>query len=170
MSFFHNLEEKELDIIEHLIRENSRLVGIIDRLVPQKTPNKVKLVLTTIINNSNVKIMSLNLASNQKALGTLGIIDEVTQAAVTGTFTGTSVASDTPSSFTAEVDPSGNVVVTGVTAGSGILSVSSTAAYTDSTGASKSELLAASIPVTVTAVVTADKVSLVVNFGAPIAQ
>lgn len=134
-------------------------------------PHKVRLVLTqTSINNSKFIIMSLTLAANQKVLGTLGLVDQVTGAAVTGGFSGTGAVSDTPAAFTTSIDASGNVIVTAVAAGSGNVTATTTAAYTDSTGAAQSALLTVVVPITVTAVVTADAVSLVLNFGTPMAQ
>ena len=165
--------EEELNIIEHQAREISKLTDLLGRLIPIPKPaaHGVHLVLKQKLNNNSiVSIMSLSLASNQKSLGTLGLVDQVTQAAVTGTFTGSTATSDTPAAFTATSDDSGNIVVTAVAVGSGNLNVATTAAYTDSTGAAQSVPLTAVVPVSVTAVVTADAVSLVVNFGAPVAQ
>lgn len=133
-------------------------------------PHAVRLVLTSIISNSKYQIMSLTIASNQKSLGTLGLVDAVTNAAVTGTFTGVGATSDTPAAFTASVDADNDVVVTGVAAGAGNLNVTATAAYTDSTGAAQSKPLTVTIPVTIIGVVVADQVNLVVNFGNPTAQ
>lgn len=141
----------------------------IANLTKKCEPHKVSLVLyLNNKQNSILRIMALSLASNQLVIGTLGLVDSTNPATVvTGTFTGTTATSDTPAAFTALVDASGNVDVTGVAAGTGNLTVVSTAAYTDSTGAAQSASLTVVIPVTVTAVTVADSVALVVNFGAP---
>lgn len=156
-------EKTELEIIK--IQAET-----IDRLVRERHPvHPVRLVLTRFISNSKYQIMSLTIAANQQVAGTLGLVDQVTSAAVTGTFTGTGAISDTPAAFTANVDASGNVNVVAVAAGSGNLTVNTTASYTDSTGAAQNAPLSTVIPVTISAVVTADAVSLVVNFGNPTA-
>jgi hypothetical protein len=156
-----NQEKEEFSII-------NRLLGIIENLTGNK-PHPVKLVLLTKINNSKFQIMALSIAANQQVAGTLGLVDQVTSAAVTGTFAGTSAVSDTPAAFTANVDASGNVNVVAVAAGTGNLTVTTTAAYTDSTNTPQTASLSVVIPVAITAVVVADAVSLVVNFGTPTA-
>ena len=130
----------------------------------------VRLILTTNINNSIYSIMSLSLASNQKSLGTLGLQDTVTGASVTASFTNVAPTSDNTSIYTATVDGSGNVVVSGVTPGTGTLTVTATAAYTDSTGAAQSAPLTVTVGITVTKVITADSVALTISFGTPTAQ
>lgn len=148
-----------------------RLLGIIENLSSCKA-HPVRLVLTKTINNSKFSIMSLTLAANQAVTGTLGLVDSVTGLAVTATFTAETFSSDTPAAFAAVQDTTNpnQVDVTAVAAGSGNLLVAATAAYTDSTGAAQTKPLTLSIPVTITAIVTADAVALVVNFGAPTTQ
>ena len=167
MDLFGHHESTELEIIK--IQAET-----IDRLTREHCePHKVSLVLNLYQSHSKsiFRIMALSLASNQLVIGTLGLVDQTNPATVvTGTFTGTTATSDTPAAFTALVDASGNVDVTGVAAGTGNLSVTTTAAYTDSTGTAQSVSLTTSVPVTVTAVVTADQVALTVTFGSPTAQ
>ena len=154
-------------------KENKRLLGIIEVLsqtllnLTKPKPDKVRLILT---NNKNQQIMSLSIVSNQQDAGVLGLLDAVTNTPVSGTFTGTTATSDTPAAFTATTDGASNVNVVGVAPGSGNLTVSTTAAFTDSTGAAQSQVLSVVIPVTVTAVVVADQVTLQVTFGNPSAQ
>lgn len=115
--------------------------------------------------------MALEFLANQKVAGVLEVLDTVTNSVVPATFSGTTATSDNPAAFTASTDSAGNVVVTGVAAGTGNLTVSSTAAYTNSLGQSVTAPLTASpIQVTVDAVPTADGVILQVQFGAPEAQ
>ena len=115
--------------------------------------------------------MSLSLATNQKVVGQFGLVDQVTSASVTATFTNQSATSDNPAVATASIDNNGNVVVTAVAVGTCNVSGSALAAYTDSTGAAQSQqLTTALIPVTIVAVVVADQVNLVISFGNPVAQ
>jgi hypothetical protein len=162
--FGQSATEKEDDSIIN------RLLGIIENLTCKAHP--VHLVLTTIINKSKFSIMSLSLAANQAVTGLLGLVDSVTGAAVTATFTAENFSSDTPAAFTAVQDTTNpnQVDVTAVAAGSGNILVAATAAYTDSTGTAQTKPLTVSIPVTITAVVTADAVGLTVTFGAPTTQ
>ena len=159
--FDHN---KELDIIKIQAKT-------IDRLTRKHCEaHPVRLILKQNINNSIYSIMALSLATNQKALGSLSLVDAVTNAAVTGSFTGTAATSDNQSVFTTSLDASGNVIVTGSGTGTANLTVATTAAYTDSNNNPATAPLTLVIPVTVTAVVTADTVNLVVTFGTPTAQ
>lgn len=130
-------------------------------------PHKVHLILTL---NKNLHIMALEISSNQKVLGTLGLTDAVTNLAVTGTFSNVTANSDQSGIFTASVDEDNDIVVTGVTPGAGTLTVSALCAFTDSTGAAQSVTKTAAIPVTVLQVITADDVNLIVTFGNPTAQ
>lgn len=130
--------------------------------------HSIKLIL--INKQTNQKIMSTTLASNQAIIGVLSLVDQVTGAPVTGTFSGTTAISDTPSVATTVVNPDGTITVSGVSAGSANIAISTTAAYTDSTGASQNAPLTLAVSVSVTQVVTADAVSLVVTFGPPQAQ
>jgi hypothetical protein len=147
--------EKQLDLIIFLI-------------VPKK--KSVHLVLTTNINNSKFIIMSLSIASNQTTLGTVALLDSVTQQPVTATFTNIAASSDDDAAFTTSLDASNNVVITGVAEGTGNLTVSATASYTDSNGNPQTADLSVVISVTITAVVTADAVELTVNFAPPTQQ
>lgn len=154
-----------------LEKENLRLTEIINKLVPGgNQPHKVRLILTSNIQNSIFQIMALSIAANQETVGALGLLDIVTNAPVTGTFAGTTASSDTPAAFTAAVDENGNVDVVAVAAGTGNVIVNTNATFTDSTGAQQTQSLSVSIPVTITAVVTADGVALTVAFGIPVTQ
>jgi len=139
--------------------------------IRRRRPHKVRLILKQIINNSIYQIMSITLAANQKIAATFGIVDEVTGGEVTGLFSNQSGSTDNAAVATSSIDASGNLVVTAVAPGTCNVSGSALAAYTNSLGAAKSEQLTTDlIPCTVTAVVTADAVKLVLNFGAPTAQ
>jgi hypothetical protein len=135
-----------------------------------KHRHPVELVLTTIVNNFKIRIMAVSIASNQQVAGQLSLVDQVTGANVSATFTNVTAVSDTPAAATASVDSSNNVDVVGVAPGTGNVTVTALTAYTDSTGAPQSTTETFVVPFTITAVTTADAVSLVVTFGAPTAQ
>ena len=109
---------------------------------------------------------NLTLAANQLAPIVPGVIDQVTLQPVSATFTGQSYTSDTPA--VATVDANGNLV--GVSAGSFNLAASVVATFTDSTGKQQTQTLTGTFPGIVSAVVTADAVSLVITLGAPTTQ
>lgn len=135
------------------------------------SPHRVHLVLNLNTQNKSIlQIMALSLAANQKVLGTPGLVDQVTNLPVTGSFAGTVAASDNPAAFTASVNAGGDIEVVGVAAGAGNVGVTTNATYTDSLGASQTKSLSVTVAVTITAVVTADQVNLVVTFGTPTAQ
>ena len=167
MGFFDNKEREreDWDIIERLLYIIETQAATIRNCCCKA--HKVKLIL---INNKTNLPMATTLASNQAVIGTLSLVDQVTGLPVTGTFTGTTAVSDTPAVATATVNADGTVTVSGVSAGIANVTVSTTAAYTDSTGAAQSAPLTFAVAITVTAVIVADAVTLVVTFGAPILQ
>lgn len=155
-----NPEKEELEIIEKLIR-------IIDKLTNKPPHQKVKQVLINILNNSKFIVMSVSIASNQKAAIILSLVDADTLQPVTATFTGESETSDNPAAATADTI---NGIV-GVAPGTGNITSVATWTYTDSnTGQPVTVQLTTITPFEVTAVVTAEKVSQVVTFGTPVAQ
>lgn len=109
--------------------------------------------------------MALTLGATQKAQGTLGLTDTVTNLPVTGTFAAVTAVPDS-AFFTAVVNPDNSITVAGASAGAGNLAVSASVTYTDSTGAVQTVTKTVSIPVTV-AQATADSVALTVTFGTP---
>jgi hypothetical protein len=156
-----------------LVDENLRLTAIIEGLLgtePQANPVRLILISKNTSNNSILRIMALNLAANQEAVGVPSLLDDTTQQPVTSTFANTAAVSDTPTVLTAAIDSNGNVDATAVAAGSGNLTVTTTATYTNSLGNQVVSQESVVIPFTVTPVVTADQVSLVVTFGAPVTQ
>ncbi len=135
-----------------------------------KHRQKVQLVLTTLINNSNLRIMSLTLNSKQFSLGTLALIDSDTQGQVLASFANAAFSGDNDAAFTVAPDSSdpNTVKVTGVAAGTGKVNVTADATYTDAnTGQQVTKTVSASVDVTVTAVAAGENVELQVNFGAP---
>lgn len=170
------IEETEIIIVEgqpykkhnpHDIDTIERLVKIVDRLTK---PKPVHLVLTENSNNTKSIIMSLSIVSNQFSLGTLELIDSNSLSHIDASFSNQSFSSSDDAIFTASqdgTDPS-TVKASGVSAGEATLNYSATTTYTDAnTGQSVTKDLSGTTPVTVTAVVTEQGVSLVVNFGEP---
>lgn len=135
-----------------------------------KHHKKVELVLTTFINNSKLRIMSLQLSSKQFALGSLALIDSDTQAQVTATFANPQFTGDNDAAFTVAPDASdpNTARVTGVAAGTGNVTASADATYTDAnTGQQVTKSVSVVVAVTVIAVVAGENVELQLNFGAP---
>ncbi len=132
---------------------------------------KVQLALTTLINNFNFRIMDLNLATNQFALGQLGLIDTDTQQAVSASFANAVFTSSDPAIFTASPDSSdpNTCRASGVAAGSANLAASADVTYTDSkTGQPVTKNLTVNVTVVVAAVQpSAENVGLTITFGAP---
>lgn len=157
-----NPEKEELEIIE-------KLVGIVDRLTQDKK-ERVRLVLTTILNNNKFIVMSITLNANQFSLDTLSLIDSDTNAAVAATFANQSFASSDPSIFTSTqdvTDPNSTKDVA-VGAGTASLNISADVTYTDAnTNQPVTKTLTLVVDVTVVAVVAGENVALVLTQGAP---
>lgn len=137
---------------------------------PEKHKYHLIFTTTNILNKSKFIIMDLNLVSNQKVAGTLGLLDSTTNTPVSASFSGVTATSDTPAAFTASVDADNNIDVVGVAAGSGVLTISAVAAYTDSTNAPATQTLTTTVNVIISAVIVADQVVLTVTFGSPVNQ
>ena len=135
-----------------------------------KHHKKVQLVFTTIINNFKILIMSLQLSSKQFALGQLALIDSDTQGQVVASFANVVFTGDNDAAFTVAPDSSdpNTARVTGVAAGSGKVTATADATYTDAnTQQQVTKSLSVTVDVTVTAVVAGENVALQLNFGAP---
>lgn len=130
---------------------------------------KYHLVLTGYSSTQNFILMGLTLAANQFSIGSLGLIDSDTFEAISASFTNQIFTGSNDSSFTAIQDGGdpNAVKVSGVAEGSGTVSFSATASYTDKFGNSKTKDLSGSVDVTITAVQQEQNVSLVINFGEP---
>lgn len=107
------------------------------------------------------------LPANQKAPIIIGLVDADTLQPITATSANETEVSDTPS--VATIDASNNLV--GVSAGSGNLTSTADWTYTDSnTQLPVTVTQSVVTPFSVTAVVTAEKVQMVVSLGTPVAQ
>lgn len=157
-----HFEKTELEIIR-LQAET------IERLTRQThKPHRFRLILTKNINNSIYQLMNATLAANQQQAFTFALQDTNNPAVTpSGTFTNGTVASDNAAVATGNVDASGNVNFFAVAAGTANLTASALAAFTDSLGNVQSQQLSTDpIAVTVTSVVTADGVKLILVPGA----
>jgi hypothetical protein len=168
MSLFNN-DKEQLKEAWILIE---RLLSIIDTQAEtiRRCCCKHKVKLLLIDTKTQNPMSTTSFATNQKVIGTLSLVDQVTGLPVTASFTGTAAAVDNLSVAAAVVNADGTVTISGVSAGTVNVTVTTTAAYTDSTGTAQSVPLTLAVAVTVTAVVVADTVSLVITFSTPIAQ
>ena len=162
MGLFGNRTQQEIEEIEELL-----LLVLRDLSQLKPKPPRPRMVLISNFNNTKSIIMSLSIASNQKAAIIIGLVDATTLAPITATSTGETNSID--NTAVATVDASNNVV--GVAAGSANLTSTATWTYTDSnTQLPVTVTLTIVTPITVTAVVTAESVQMVVTFGTPVAQ
>lgn len=96
--------QEELEIIEHLIRENSRLVGIVDRLTERKEPPPCDNVITSLrvtkisINNLIIQgqIMIVTISKTQKVVQTVTGLNAALQNVPLGHLAGLSATIDNP--------------------------------------------------------------------------
>lgn len=159
-------EKEAFEIIDHLLRNESVLLHIVERLLPKEPKaHKVRLALITFISKSKLEIMALTLTGTQTSQGILGLLDTVTNVPVSATFANITATPD--SAFvTATVNADNSISVVGVTPGTGNLVVTADVSYTDSTGAPQTQNLTATIGVTVAqSQPTADGVALTVTFS-----
>lgn len=113
--------------------------------------------------------MNTTLTLGIPAQSNLILVDNVTLQTVPATFTGQTISSDSPAATFAfdTVDPT-LVVATPVSAGGGNILLSTTATYTDSTGAVVTNSFTASYPFTVVA--TADGLTLSLTDFVPVSS
>lgn len=130
---------------------------------------KTKLVLSAI-QYKNLKIegiiMAAQLNVQELLVGTLGLINHATGEAITATFTNVSVSSSDTTIFSASLDGSGLVDVTGVAVGTGTLSISADATYIDP-GSGATVIFTKLLVVSVTVSPSATATDLVIAFGTP---
>ena len=135
-----------------------------------KHHKKVHLAFTQNINNTKSIIMALSLNQGQFALGVLALIDSDTNNAVSATFANPVFTGSNDAAFTVAPDSSdpNTARVTAVAAGTGTVSASVDATYTDSvSGSPVTKSLTVSVDVSVVAVSAGENVALQLNFGAP---
>jgi hypothetical protein len=166
MGLFDSSERKELErLLEQALCDISKLTEIISRLTQNK--ESVKMVLFKNKIQKSIIMSFAPLPANQKAPIVIGLVDANSLQPITATSANETEVSDSPS--VATVDASNNLV--GVSAGSGNLTSTADWTYTDSnTGQPVTVTLSVVTPFTVTAVVTAESVQMVVSLGTPVAQ
>lgn len=166
MGLFDGKERHELEkILEQALSDISKLTEIIARLTTNK--EHIKMVLFKNKNQKTIIMSFAPLPANQKAPIVIGLVDATTLQPVTATSANETEVSDSPT--VATVDASNNLV--GVSAGSGNLTSTADWTYTDSnTGQPVTATLSIITPFTVTAIVTAEAVQMVVSLGTPVAQ
>jgi NCAIR mutase (PurE)-related protein len=161
-------ERRLIKIVEEQTETIEKLVEILDRLTKHE---RVNLVFTQNLNNTKSIIMLLSLNSNQSSVGLLGLIDSDTQAQVSATFANVSFSGSNPAAFSVTQDTTNpnQANVAGVAAGTGTISATADATYTDSTtGQSVTKTgLTVSVDVTVLAIVAGENVTLQLNFSTP---
>jgi len=162
-SILNKKSKEEINIIYSLLDIIERLLSGEPSPVPER---KLRLVLLARFNNQTFIVMSLSIATNQSAPIIPGLIDDETNLQVTATFAGTTNTVDDPT--LASIDANGNLV--GIAAGSGNLTTKTNGTYTDTLGNQQTATFTTTTPFTITAVVVADKVSLVVTLGTPVTQ
>lgn len=168
---------KEVELLlkenDKLIRENGKLIDENIRLSHiVEAPHPTRLAIIKIINNSKFEIMALTLplAANQSDLGSFALIDNVNNQPVTGTFASPTASSDNEAVATASFDANGNPQAVAVAAGTANLTYNASATYTNSLGVVVTEQKTVVYAVTITAVVTADGTTLVINWAPPTTQ
>jgi hypothetical protein len=134
--FGHNYEKEELEIIEHLIRQESKLIGIIDRLTtPPKVDRKPVFTLSTIINKTIYLMADIVLDLGTPKNGIFTLTDNKNGAVLTdAVFSNQAVGvNSNPEFATFALDPgnSSRVIGTPIAAGSGTIVITTDASYKD---------------------------------------
>lgn len=166
MGLFDGKERHELErLLEQALCDISKLTEIISRLTQNN--EHVKMVLFKNNTQKSIIMSFAPLPANQKAPIVIGLVDATSLQPVTATSANETEVSDSPA--VATVDASNNLV--GVAAGSGNLTSTADWTYTDAnTQLPVTVTLSIVTPFTVTAVVVAEAVQMVVSLGTPVAQ
>lgn len=131
---------------------------------------KTEIILTTTINKTKVKILTMELLLKDFVDVNLALVDHDTQKAITATFSNIVLTSSDVTIFTTGVDAANKSAdITGVKEGTASLNVTADVEYTDSnTQLDVKGSKSVDIPVTITAPApTAENTDLVVTFGTP---
>ena len=169
-------EKEDEKIIQKLLRNESSLIQLIDRLIPHdRRHQNVKLVFqTTLPNNLKFTFMALQLTQGFFSLDTLALIDTDTNVLVQATFANVQpFASDNTSVLTTAPDPAGDPTKctnTAIAGGTANVTTTADVTYTDSVSNQPvTKNLRLSIPYTVVAVVAGENVALTLIQGTPTA-
>lgn len=137
----------------------------------RKKKHKTELVFTTIINKFKIKILAMELQTQDFVDSILGLEDSDTKAPIDAIFANVVLTSSDPSIFTADtdVDADGTLDIVGVAEGTATLNVKADATYIDgNTQQSVTASKEANVDVTVTKPAPgAENTDMVVSFGTP---
>lgn len=142
----------------------------------KKVHTKTRLVIVQLSYKSlfiqNSIIMSLTLDANELVKGVLGVVRRDTGAAVANlSFSDITFTSSDTAIFGVTLDPEPNTLdVQTVAVGSAVLSLTTTASYTDPDDETKTRTESKSVSIPVTVTQPATQTDLVVTFGTPIPQ
>ena len=113
--------------------------------------------------------MAAQLNLDELLTGTLGVVNHATQEAISATFANVSASSSDTSIFTVTLNPDNTLVVDGLAVGSGTLTVTADATYSDpASGITVTHNKSVTVAVTISPAETAT--DLVVTFGTPVPQ
>lgn len=99
----------------------------------KKTKKKTKLIFTTIINKTQIKILAMQLDTQEFVDAMLALENSADQSKVDATFANIVLTSSDPTIFTADTDVNadGTLDIVGVAVGTASLHVAADATYTD---------------------------------------
>jgi len=146
------------------------ILGLILFFKERRRKRRTQLIFTTIINNSKIKILAMQLDKQTFASTILTLVDHETQEPINDVvFSETVLTSSDESIFTVtDVDADGTVDILGVSEGSATLNVKTKASYINSIGESVTTDEEADVEVNVTTPPPgANETDLVVTFGPP---
>lgn len=139
--------------------------------ISRNKKHKTQLIFTAIINNFQIKIISMQLDKQKFVDTVLALVNHETQEPVSATFANIVLSSSDPNIFTSDTDPNndGIIDVVGVNEGTAILTVTADAGYTDpNTKEAKTVSKTATIDVTVSAPPPgAIETDMIVTFSEP---
>ena len=114
--------------------------------------------------------MAAQLNLNELLTGTLGIVNHATGDVISATFANVSAISSDPTIFTVELNPDNSLTVDGIALGSGTLTVTADATYTDPDPTVGLVTVNKTVAISVTISPAQTATDLVVNFGTPVPQ
>lgn len=153
--------EEEVQWLRHLVDVQAQTILNLSKPKPAN-PVHLEIIFN---NNKNSNKMSLEIQANQLSVGTLSLVDSTTNAPVAATFSNTTAVSDTPGVAAAVVNADGTVTISGVSAGTANVTITSTASFTNSLGVATTGNVTSVVAVTIDAVPVADGVTLVISFS-----
>lgn len=114
--------------------------------------------------------MAAQLNLNELLTGTLGIVNHATGEAISATFANVTATSSDTTIFAVTLNPDNSLVVDGVALGTGTLTVTTDATYTDPDPAVGLVTVNKTVAISVAISPAQTATDLVVNFGTPVPQ